>query len=158
MLLKLQLVDIPYCEARVVFDLHRMAHVYGRWPDSGLGWFNMFGEVYPLSWAEVKASGPVVAVTYSLDGDFDLWLPPGAYTITFDVPPYHVYSPKIATITVTSASESELAANLSETAIPISEFPMAYTLTITAALPILILIRSLKVVRRRGRVNQRFES
>jgi len=145
-------------EAWVVFDLHRMAHVYGRWPDSGVGWFNMFGGVYPLSWAEVKASGPVVAVTYTLDGDFDLWLPPGAYTITFDVPPYHVYSPKIATITVTSASESELAANLSETAIPISEFPMAYTLTITAALPILILIRSLKVVRRRGRVNQRFES
>jgi hypothetical protein len=140
-------------EAWVVFDLHRMAHVYGTWPNSGVGWFNMFGEVYPLSWAEVKASGPVVAVTYTLDGDFDLWLPSGAYTITFDMPPYHVYSPETVTITVTSASESELATNLSETAIPIPEFPMAYTLTITAALSILILIRSLKVVRRRGRVN-----
>jgi len=140
-------------EAWVIFDLHRMAHLYGRWPDSGVGWFNMFGEVYPLSWAEVKASGPVVAVTYALDGDFDLWLPAGSYIITFDMPPYHVYSPEIATITVTLASESELATNLRETAIPIPEFPMAYTLAITAALPILILIRSLKAVRRRGRVS-----
>jgi len=138
-------------EAWVVFDLHRMAHVYGRWPNSGVGWFNMFGQVYPLSWAEVKLSGPVAAVTYTLDGDFDLWLPEGTYTITVDMPPYHVYSPETATITVTSASESEFAMNLRETAIPIPEFPMVYTLAATVALPIFILIRSLKVARRRGR-------
>jgi len=144
-------------EAWVVFDLHRMAHVYGRWPDSGVGWFNMFSEVYPLSWAEVKASGPVVAVTYSLDGNFDLWLPAGSYTITFDVPPYHVYSPEIVTISVTWASESELATNLKETAIPIPEFPIAHTLAITTALPILILCRCLKVVTRRRKTSQSFE-
>jgi len=138
-------------EAWVVFDLHRMAHVYGRWPNSGVGWFNMFGELYPLSWAEVKASGPVTAVTYTLDGDFDLWLPAGSYAITVDMPPYHVYSPETLTIVVTSASESALATNLKETAIPIPEFPLVYTLTITAALPILALIRRLKVIRTRGK-------
>jgi hypothetical protein len=140
-------------EAQVVFDLHRMAHVYGRWPDSGAGWFNMFGEVYPLSWAEVKASGSVVAVTYTLDGDFDLWLPKGSYMITFDMPPYHIYSARTVTINVTSASETQVATNLTETAVPIPEFAVAYTLTIMGALPILMLARSLKLVRRRGKVS-----
>jgi len=108
--------------ATVILDLHRMAHLYGRFPETGVRWLNLFGELYPLSWAQILAAGPTSAVAYSLDGGFDLWLPNGTYTVSVWIPPYQVYQQQTVTVTVTDGSETSLGFNLTETGIPIPEF------------------------------------
>lgn len=134
--------------ATVILDLHRMAHVYGRFPETGVRWLNLFGELYPLSWAQILAAGPTSAVAYSLDGDFDLWLPNGTYTVSVWVPPYQVYQQQSITITVTDGSETSLGFNLTETGIPIPEFSRTQLATIVIILTSLLL--SLRLKRRRS--------
>ena len=134
--------------ATVILDLHRMAHVYGRFPETGVRWFNIFGELYLLSWAQIIAAGPTSAVAYSLDGDFDLWLPNGTYTITVGVPPYQVYQQQSITITVTDGSETSLGFNLTETGIPIPEFSRTQFATIAIILTSVLI--SLRLKRRRN--------
>jgi len=130
--------------ATVILDLHRMAHVYGRFSETGVRWFNVFGELYPLSWAQILAAGPTSAVAYSIDGDYDLWLPSGTYTISVGVPLYQVYQPQSVTITVTDGSETSLGFNLVETGIPIPEFSTAQFVTIVLILTSLLFSRRLK--------------
>jgi len=123
--------------ATVILDLYRMAHVYGRLSETGVRWFNAFGELYPLSWAQILAIGPTSSVAYSIDGDFDLWLPNGTYTISVGISQYQVYQPQSVTITVTDGSETSLGFNLVETGIPITEFPatqLAMIVTIAISL------------------------
>jgi len=134
--------------ATVILDLHRMAHVYGRYPETGVRWLNVFGELYPLSWAQILAAGPTSAVAYSLDGDFDLWLPNGTYTISVGIPRYQVYQQQSVTITVTDGSETSLGFNLNETGIPIPEFSRTQFATIVIILASLLL--SLRFKKRRN--------
>jgi hypothetical protein len=62
--------------ATVIFDLHRLSHVYGR-----VTGYNMFGELIPLSWATVSAYGPLLVTTSSLDGFYEMWLENGTYQV-----------------------------------------------------------------------------
>lgn len=130
--------------ATVILDLHRMAHVYGRFSETGIRWLNLFGELYPLSWAQILAAGPTSAVAYSIDGDFDLWLPNGTYTISVGIPLYQAYEPQSLTITVTDGSETSLGFNLVETGIPIPEFSTAQFVMIVMILTSLLFFRRLK--------------
>jgi len=130
--------------ATVILDLHRMAHVYGRFSETGIRWLNVFGELYPLSWAQILAAGPISALAYSMDGDFDLWLPNGTYTISVGIPLYQVYEPQSLTITVTDGSETSLGFNLVETGIPIPEFSTAQFVMIVMILTSLLFFRRLK--------------
>jgi len=130
--------------ATLILDLYRMAHVYGRFSETGIRWFNVFGELYPLSWAQILATGPTSAVAYSTDGDFDLWLPNGTYTISVGVPLYHVYQPQSVTIAITDGSETSLGFNLIETGIPIPEFSTTQFATLVMILVSLLFSRRLK--------------
>ena len=130
--------------ATVILDLHRMAHVYSRFSETGVRWFNVFGELYPVSWAQILAAGPTRAVAYSVDGNLDLWLPNGTYTISVGIPLYQVYQPQSVTITVTDGSETSLGFNLVETGIPIPEFSTAQFATIVLILTSLLFSRRLK--------------
>ncbi len=130
--------------ATVILDLHRMAHVYGRFSETGIRWLNLFGELYPLSWAQILAAGPISALAYSIDGDFDLWLPNGTYTISVGIPLYQVYEPQSLTITVTDGSETSLGFNLVETGIPIPEFSTTQFVMIVTILASLLFFRRLK--------------
>jgi len=130
--------------ATVILDLHRMAHVYGRFSETGIRWLNLFGELYPLSWAQILAAGPISALAYSIDGDFDLWLPNGTYTISVGIPLYQVYEPQSLTITVTDGSETSLGFNLVETGIPIPEFSTTQFVMIVTILASLLFFGRLK--------------
>jgi len=111
--------------ATVIFDLHRLSHVYGQ-----VTGYNMFGEVIPISWATVSAYGPILVTTSSLDGFYEMWLENGTYTLaTFLVG----YETQATEVRVSMGSETWVDFNLKPSGAPIPELS-ATELTFLAVL------------------------
>ena len=90
----------------------------------GVSWVDQYGNVRPMSWAQVTAddgvSPPIVAST--TEGSYVLWLPPGTYTLTASSDPgfYPESAPNIA---VTPGSSTSIDFILKPTGAPVPELP-----------------------------------
>jgi len=111
--------------ATVIFDLHRLSHVYGQ-----VTGYNMFGEVIPVSWASVSAYGPILMATSSLDGFYEMWLENGTYMLAVSLVGYETQAIEIS---ASMGSETQTDFVLKPSGVPIPELS-ATELTLLAVL------------------------
>jgi len=112
--------------ATVIFDMERLAHVHGV-----VRWFNMFGNLSPLSWATISAYNMKQITTSSLDGLYDFWIHDGDILVTVAL---YGYETQTMSIHVTLGSETELNFNMLSHGMPIPELdPSATPLLFTVA-------------------------
>jgi len=111
--------------ATVIFDLHRLSHVYGK-----VTGYNMFGEVIPISWASVSAYGPILVTTSSLDGFYEMWLENGTYTLAAFLAGHETEATEVR---VSMGSETQIDFFLKRLGASIPELP-AKELTLLAVL------------------------
>lgn len=111
--------------ATVIFDMERLAHVHGV-----VHWFNMFGNLSPLSWATISAYNMKQVTTSSLDGHYDFWIHDGDILVTVAL---YGYETQTMSIHVTLGSETELNFNMLSHGMPVPELdPSAIPLLLTA--------------------------
>jgi len=115
----------PGGAATVIFDLHRLSHVYGQ----ATG-YNMFGEVIPISWATISAYGPTLMATSSSDGFYEIWLENGTYTLAAFLVGYETQATEVY---ASMGSEVEMNFTLKPLGAPIPELS-ATELTLLAIL------------------------
>jgi len=111
--------------ATVIFDLHRLSHVYGQ-----VTGYNMFGDVIPISWATVGAYGPILMATSSLDGFYEMWLENGTYMLAVSLTGYETQATEVHT---SMGSETTINFVLKPYGASIPELPAAQ-LTLLAVL------------------------
>jgi len=111
--------------ATVIFDLHRLSHVYGQ-----VTGYNMFGDLLPISWATVSAYGPILMATSSLDGFYEMWLENGTYMLAVSLVGYETQATEVH---ASMASETQTDFHLKPSGAPIPELS-ATELTLLAAL------------------------
>jgi len=111
--------------ATVIFDLHRLSHVYGQVTS-----YNMFGDLIPISWASVSAYGPIVMATSSSDGFYEMWLENGTYTLAAFLVGYETQATEVY---ASMGSEVEMNFTLKPLGAPIPELS-ATELTLLAIL------------------------
>ena len=99
--------------ATVIFDLHRLSHVYGQ-----VTGYNMFGDVIPISWATVSAYGPILVATSSLDGFYEMWLENGTYMLAASLVGYETQATEVR---ASMGSETEINFVLKPSVAPIPE-------------------------------------
>jgi len=105
--------------ATVTFDMERLAHVHGI-----IRWFNMFGNLSPLSWATVSAYNMKQVTTSSLDGFYDFWIHDGDILVTVAL---YGYETQTMSIHVTLGSETELNFNMLSYGMPVPELDRSVT-------------------------------
>jgi len=104
-------------------------------------WYDMYGNLRPLPWAQVVAegnSGEPATVSTTTDGTYMMWVAPGSYNLTVSVDP--AYTP------VSKAVTTDF--ELQPSGKPIPEYP-------SVAQPIMLLIAALAatvLIRRRNHV------
>jgi hypothetical protein len=112
-------------------------------------WYDMYGDLHPLPWAQVVAegnSGEPATVSTTTDGTYMMWVAPGSYTLTVSLDPG--YTPASKTITVTEGGIATADFELQPSGKPIPEYP-------SVAQPVMLLIAALAaavLVRRRDPV------
>jgi len=113
-------------------------------------WYDMYGNLRPLPWAQVVAEGssgePATAST-TTDGTYMMWVTPGAYNLTVSVDP--AYTPESKTVTVTEGGIATADFQLQPSGKPIPEYP-------SMAQPVMLLIAALAtavLIRRRNHVH-----
>ena len=112
-------------------------------------WYDMYGNLRPLPWAQVVAEGssgePATAST-TTDGTYMMWVEPGSYNLTVAVDP--AYTPESKTVTVTDGGIASADFQLQPSGKPIPEYP-------SMAQPVMLLIAALAtavLIRRRNHV------
>lgn len=112
-------------------------------------WYDMYGNLRPLSWAQVVAEGnsgePTTAST-TTDGTYMMWVAPGSYNLTVSVDP--AYTPASKTVVVSAGGIAEADFELQPSGKPIPEYP-------SVAQPVMLLIAALAatvLIRRRDHV------
>ena len=112
-------------------------------------WYDMYGDLHPLPWAQVVAegnSGEPATVSTTTDGTYMMWVAPGSYNLTVSLDPG--YAPASKTITVTEGGIATADFELQPSGKPIPEYP-------SVAQPVMLLIAALAaavLVRRRDPV------
>lgn len=90
----------------------------------GVSWVDQYGNVRPMSYAQVTADDGVSppTIAYTTEGSYVLWLPPGTYTLTASSDPgfYPESAPNIA---VTPGSSTSIDFTLKPTGKPVPELP-----------------------------------
>jgi hypothetical protein len=107
-------------------------------------WYDMYGNLRPLPWAQVVAegdSGEPATVSTTTDGTYMMWVAPGSYNLTVSVDP--AYVPESKTVTVSDGGIATADFELQPSGKPVPEYPpMAQPLMLLiAALAATILIR-----------------
>jgi hypothetical protein len=115
-------------------------------------WYDMYGNLRPLPWAQVVAEGnsgePATAST-TTDGTYMMWVAPGSYNLTVSVDP--AYTPESKTVTVSEGGIATADFQLQPSGKPIPEYP-------PMAQPVMLLIAALAaavLIRRRNDVRSR---
>jgi hypothetical protein len=86
----------------------------------GVYWADQYGNLHPMSWAQVTADNGESAST--TDGSYVLFLPPGTYTITAEAGP--AYVPDSANnVVISSGSSTSIDFTLQPTGKPVPELP-----------------------------------
>jgi hypothetical protein len=112
-------------------------------------WYDMYGNLRPLPWAQVVAegnSGEPATVSTTTDGTYMMWVAPGSYNLTVSVDP--AYTPASKTVTVSAGGIAEADFELQPSGKPIPEYP-------SFAQPVMLLIAALAatvLIRRRNHV------
>ena len=111
-------------------------------------WYDMYGDLHPLPWAQVVAKGNSGESTVSTttDGTYMMWVAPGSYNLTVSLDPG--YAPASKTVTVTEGGIATADFELQPSGKPIPEYP-------SVAQPVMLLIAALAaavLVRRRDPV------
>jgi len=107
-------------------------------------WYDMYGNLRPLPWAQVVAEGdsgqPETAST-TTDGTYVMWVAPGSYNLTVSVDP--AYTPESKTVTVSDGGIATADFELQPSGKPVPEYPSAIqpVMLLIAALAATILIR-----------------
>jgi hypothetical protein len=114
-----------------------------------VSWYDMYGNLRPLPWAQVVAEGnsgePATAST-TTDGTYMMWVAPGSYNLTVSVDP--AYTPESKTVIVTDGGVATADFELQPSGKPIPEYP-------SVAQPLMLLIAALAatvLTRRRNHV------
>ena len=107
-------------------------------------WYDMYGNLRPLPWAQVVAegdSGEPATVSTTTDGTYMMWVAPGSYNLTVSVDPALV--PESKTVTVSDGGITTADFELQPSGKPVPEYPpMTQPLMLLiAALAATILIR-----------------
>jgi len=112
-------------------------------------WLDQYGNLRPLQWAEVTATGdnsaPVVTSS-AVDGTYMMWVAPGTYNLTVSLDPGYAPASKMVTVSEGGAVTADF--ELEPSGKPIPEYP-------SLAQPAMLLIAALAtavLVRRRGNV------
>jgi len=111
-------------------------------------WYDMYGNLHPLPWAQVVAEGNSGESTVSTttDGTYMMWVAPGSYNLTVSLDPG--YTPVSKTVTVTEGGVATADFELQPSGKPIPEYP-------SVAQPVMLLIAALAaavLIRRRDPV------
>jgi hypothetical protein len=112
-------------------------------------WYDMYGNLRPLPWAQVVAeanSGEPTAASTTTDGTYMMWVAPGSYNLTVSVDP--AYTPESKTVTVSEGGVATADFQLQPSGKPIPEYP-------SLAQPVMLLIAALAaavLIRRRNHV------
>ena len=129
--------------ATVIFDLHRLGHVYGQ-----VTGYNMFGEVIPISWATVSGYGPMLVATSSLDGFYEMWLENGTYMLAASLVGYETQATEVR---VSMGSETQIDFVLKPSGAPIPEL----SATEPTLLAVLIMAYALLLGKKHGKLTKR---
>jgi len=114
-----------------------------------VSWYDMYGNLRPLPWAQVVAegeSGESTVVSTSTDGTYVMWVDPGSYNLTVSLDPG--YTPVSKTVTVSAGGAVTADFELQPSGKPIPEYP-------SVAQPVMLLIAALAatvLIRRRNHV------
>ncbi len=114
-------------------------------------WYDMYGNLRPLPWAQVVAEGDSGESTVSTttDGTYMMWVAPGSYNLTVSVDP--AYTPESKMVTVSAGGVATADFELQPSGQPIPEYP-------SVAQPVMLLIAALAatvLIRRRNHVRSR---
>ena len=100
-------------------------------------WYDMYGSLHPLPWAQVVAegdSGESTVVSTTTDGTYMMWVAPGSYNLTVSVEPG--YTPVSKAVTVSEGGAVTQDFELQPSGKPIPEYP-------SVAQPVMLLIAAL---------------
>jgi len=107
-------------------------------------WFDQYGNLRPLAWAQVGAVGefgdPRVA-TATTDGTYIMWLPAGTYNVTASLDPGYI--PQSYMVTVPDGGVAAVDFQLEQSGVPIPEYPpwLQPVLLVAVTLATLIVVR-----------------
>jgi len=113
-------------------------------------WYDQYGNLHPLAWAEVVAegdSGEPTIVSTTTDGTYIMWVAPGSYNLTVSCGPGYIPLSKAVTVSEGGAVTTDF--ELQPSNKPIPEYP-------PAAAPVMLLIAALAaavLIRRRNNVS-----
>jgi hypothetical protein len=105
-----------------------VARAEGGSVDGMVYYYDQYGDMHPMAWAQVTASGggsPSV-IAYTTDGSYSMWLPAGTYTVTASGPSGPsgpVFFPDSASVVVSDGGSTSVDFYLKPTGNPIPEFP-----------------------------------
>jgi len=117
-------------------------------------WYDMYGNLHPLPWAQVIAEseeGSSTVASTTTDGTYVLWVDPGSYNLTVSSDPGYTPVSKMVTITPGGAVTADF--QLEPSGKPIPEYP-------SVAQPVMLLIAALAatvLIRRRNHVRLQAE-
>jgi len=111
-------------------------------------WYDMYGNLHPLPWAQVIAEGDSGESTVSTttDGTYMMWVAPGSYNLTVSAGPGYISVSKPVTVTEGGVATADF--ELQPSGNPIPEYP-------SVAQPVMLLIAALAtavLIRRRNHV------
>ena len=91
-----------------------------------VSWFDQYGNVHPLAWAQVTAAGEGEAPTVTsstTDGAYVMWVAPGTYNLSVSLDPGFV--PQSQMVTVPDGGAVVVDFELQPSGKPIPEYPSA---------------------------------
>jgi len=87
-------------------------------------WYDQYGNLRPLAWAQVIASGndgEPTRVSSTTDGTYMMWVTPGTYDLTASLDPG--YTPVTQMVVVTPGAVATVDFQLQQSGEPIPEYP-----------------------------------
>lgn len=105
-------------------------------------WYDQYGNLRPLPWAQVIAEGEGGQVVVSTtDGTYIMWVAPGTYNVTASSDPG--YLPESQMVTVSDGGSAAVDFQLEPSGKPIPEYPLAIqpVMLALAALAAAVMIR-----------------
>jgi len=102
-------------------------------------WVDQYGNMHPMSWAEITAEGETTMTATTTDGSYAMWLPAGTYTVTASSGPAF-YPDSAENVVISPGSSTSIDFTLQPTGEPIPELPpWAQPLILLTALSITVI-------------------
>jgi hypothetical protein len=106
-------------------------------------WYDQYGNLHPLPWVQVIATGEggVTTASSTTDGTYMMWVPAGIYNVTASSDPGFIAESH--EIIVTPGGVAVVDFNLKPSGEPVPEYPpsLQHVMLVVAALAAIVLIR-----------------